>query len=445
MSFVILCRGCQRKLRLADTLVDKVIKCPHCASKFIFRKPKPTAKAAPAPAVQAVPKGKKGATAAARKPASTRAESSEGVTANPKQDTKATKSNSTKLAPTANHKTKIQPAAAKKPATEPPAPAATKKDVETGISSSEPQKPPRSAPPSLGREPAASGAQASSVALSLRKRGAGENDAALPPFGVISLLLGVMAWILAEILGIRSLTIAMAGIGIALVLVNVVLRVVTRRTRGVVWDGVGATGCTIILSLALFAPAWLNAFWAMDTVVPVNDANKFELIARDQPKGAGRPMAEDEYCDVMMDAVRQDEIVIRVEYLRNLPLPDKGPELYALIHLQFTHIGSANKVPISWSDKDKKPALMDESGRSYAFIEQRSRKEMKVGEVIFEPTIQQNELLPKSRLDQLLVFEAPAKMEGLKLHLPASAWGRQGVCKLRIEKVFEASQLPPRQ
>jgi DNA-directed RNA polymerase subunit RPC12/RpoP len=39
MPLSVLCAGCKRKLRVADTLIGKAIKCPHCAHKMVVKKP----------------------------------------------------------------------------------------------------------------------------------------------------------------------------------------------------------------------------------------------------------------------------------------------------------------------------------------------------------------------------------------------------------------------
>ena len=34
MALIIICKGCQRKLRVPDTLIGKTMKCPGCARKY---------------------------------------------------------------------------------------------------------------------------------------------------------------------------------------------------------------------------------------------------------------------------------------------------------------------------------------------------------------------------------------------------------------------------
>ena len=50
MSLTIACGGCKKKLRIADTLRGKVVKCPHCAKKS--RVPNQTASTDPPPQVE---------------------------------------------------------------------------------------------------------------------------------------------------------------------------------------------------------------------------------------------------------------------------------------------------------------------------------------------------------------------------------------------------------
>jgi hypothetical protein len=49
------------------------------------------------------------------------------------------------------------------------------------------------------------------------------------------------------------------------------------------------------------------------------------------------------------------------------------------------------------------------------------------------------ELKEDDRQDLLLLFEAPSRVEILKLEVPTSAWGRDGRCKFHIAGLFTAS------
>jgi len=116
-------------------------------------------------------------------------------------------------------------------------------------------------------------------------------------------------------------------------------------------------------------------------------------------------------------------------------------QIRVLVHLRLANCKHERTIPVEGFGSDThRPVLTDETGRSYTFLEQRPRKPAK-GDPVFEASgPRAAKLSSLARQDYLLVFSpAPSKFEVLKLELPASAWGRDGVCKLRIPRPFDAS------
>jgi hypothetical protein len=93
-----------------------------------------------------------------------------------------------------------------------------------------------------------------------------------------------------------------------------------------------------------------------------------------------------------------------------------------------------------FSNGHQEPVLKDDSGQSYPLQEHRVRKPSR-GAPVFETfTAGQMELPMGTPLDQLLVFTYPAaKINGLNLAIPSSAWGMKGMCQFRIEGNFDSA------
>lgn len=262
------------------------------------------------------------------------------------------------------------------------------------------------------------------------------------PWGLVAFLLAALALLLASIIGLRSLTILLAALGLVVVLVGIPLSWPRRQTRDRVWLTLGGSVSGAVLGVALFASGLLNPFWAIDFPVPRNqDPNRMVVVPRDVLQDPGKPYTAGDWVDAETEAIRQYDMIVRVDSVKTGPLPDKEDRFYLQIHLRLANSGHTENIPIECFGVDKHPpALHDDSGRLYPFLDQRPRR-LAAGVIVFEPPSQEvATLLPPRYLDYLLVFELPSSgFEALKLELPASAWGRQGVCRFRIAKPFEAT------
>jgi hypothetical protein len=156
-----------------------------------------------------------------------------------------------------------------------------------------------------------------------------------------------------------------------------------------------------------------------------------------EPRSEGKPQLSDVWAAAEKEAVRQDDVVLRLDSVAFGPIPDRGGE-FLLIHLRIASAGNERMIPFAGFSSNQQPILKDASGRSYRFLEQRPRK-LKVGPphvfVADAPGLQ--EIGPGRFLDYQLVFEPPpVAFSVLNLELPAEAWGRKGVAKLRISGTF---------
>ena len=143
-------------------------------------------------------------------------------------------------------------------------------------------------------------------------------------------------------------------------------------------------------------------------------------------------MADEDWVEAATEGVRQDDLFIQVPSVKAGPLPDKGTTSYLLVNVRLDQFRSGRTNAFERFARDKhEPKLTDAAGRSYAFFGDRTRKSA----TKFDRWLV---------VDQLLVFELPEpRPELLKLELPASAWGRAGVCRFRIaEIVYESAPDP---
>ncbi|HMF19557.1 MAG TPA: hypothetical protein VKE98_20285 [Gemmataceae bacterium] len=270
-------------------------------------------------------------------------------------------------------------------------------------------------------------------------------DEAIPnwlnPWGLAAFMLAVSALLLASLVGLRILTITLSALGLA----TAGLGLWTKnegQTKGRLSLALGGSINAVLLLLVLFVPGVVNSRWAIDFSMPASDPNKLVVVPRGEPRHEGRPISEKEWADAAKEAIRQEDVFIRVESVQIDRLADKGENKYLQIHLRLGHSGHGKSIAVSGFSRDQNPpALTDDSGRQLAFVEQRLRKNLRGrGPLVFDISgPQARELTATGYLDVLLVFEAPAaKMAFLNLEMPTSAWGRMGVCRFRCPGSFSA-------
>jgi hypothetical protein len=269
-----------------------------------------------------------------------------------------------------------------------------------------------------------------------------EQEAAIPswinPWGAAAFGLATLALLQATLVGFRFLTVLLALAGSVLVGLGIRATGEDRKTRDQVWFYISGVLNGAILILALFLPGVLNSWWALDRPAPSKDPNKLVLVPRDKTQEEGQPLGADDWADASTEAIRQDDVLVRVESVKVGPVADKGTDSRLLVHLRLANVGQGKPIPFEGFGGKHEPKLTDESGGSFAFQEQRLRKPAR-GAPVFEAsgprTVEVQPMVPQ---DVLLIFEAPPKTEGLRLEIPSSAWGRKGVCKLRIPALFDS-------
>jgi hypothetical protein len=264
----------------------------------------------------------------------------------------------------------------------------------------------------------------------------------LNPWGLAAFMLAVSALLLASLTGLRILTITLSALGLAVAGLGIWTKS-EDQTKGRLSLALGGSMNGVLLLLVLFVPGVIHSRWAMDFSVPRSDPNKLAAVPRDEPRHEGKSLSPEEWVDAVKEAIRQDDVFVRVESVQIDRLADRGDNRYVLVHLRLANSGHERTIAVTGFGRDKdQPVLTDNSGRAYPFVEERPRKLGRGrGPLIFENAGSKvRELAATGFLDQLLIFEAPsAKIEAFNLEVPTSAWGRAGVCKFRCPGSFKAS------
>jgi hypothetical protein len=277
-------------------------------------------------------------------------------------------------------------------------------------------------------------------------------DSGLPPWvnpwGLAAGGAATLALLVATLMAVYWLTLALAVVGAGLAVWGARQAPEERWTQERVWFyGSGALNGLILL-LTLFLPGVLNSWWSIDVAPPKRDPNALVVVPRNEPLEEGRPL-EAEPANAETEGIRQDDVFVRLESVKVGRLASKGPGAYFLVHFRLTGVGSGEAIKFEgFAADNNRPVLVDDAGRSFGFVAQEKRKEIPGprgmrGTLVFEEApAEPVDLVPPRALDLVLVFDsAPAQFGPVRLELPASAWGRQGVCKFRITGPFDARNL----
>jgi hypothetical protein len=301
------------------------------------------------------------------------------------------------------------------------------------------------APPLRSSGPQAAGDdEQDSVDLDARSSGSVEVTAAAwsSTVGAVGLTLAAFGFASASVLGVRSLTATLSILGLAVAVLGTLLAFKTPKLIDRVW----LTGASVVslstLGLMLLSPGTLYRDWAMDKKVLPSDQNLLVVISTNKEDDLGRPLLPEEWVDAAGQAIRQDDVGLRIMSVQRAPLNEgdtKGPQ-FLLIQFRLANTGVAQPIVFEGFRKDThQPTLKDETERHYAFQEQRKKMLSSQGPMFLSSAPASAKVAPWQFTDYELVFEPPPKKTApLKLELPASAWGRTGVCRIRIEGLFES-------
>jgi hypothetical protein len=161
-------------------------------------------------------------------------------------------------------------------------------------------------------------------------------------------------------------------------------------------------------------------------------------VPRDIPKSNGTPLTAEDWVDTATDAIRQETVVIRLEFVKYEIIPDKGDKIYLQLYLRLFNAGHDKAIPLEGFGAEK-VTLKDDGGHVYPLVEVRPRKQLANAPPTFVAGPPESVVIPTRYVDQLLIFEAPPTQPAvpLRLELNAALWGRKGTAKLLISKYFD--------
>jgi hypothetical protein len=269
---------------------------------------------------------------------------------------------------------------------------------------------------------------------------ADEQASWISPWGAAAFAVATLALLQASVLGLRWLTVGLAALGLLLLGQGIRATRNDRQSRDRVWFTVGGGLSGVVLLAALIVPGLLNSRWAIDSAVPQTDPDAQMLVPRARPLDEGRRLAAEDWAEAETEAIRQGDLIVRVESVEVGPLPEKADVPYLLVHLRLANCKHGTIAAEGFGNDKQPPVLTDDAGGSYPFLEGRPRRPASGAPVFAVSAPQGATLGPLERQDYLLVFAAPpSPLPALKLEVPASAWGRNGACKIRISRLFDAS------
>jgi putative heme-binding domain-containing protein len=242
--------------------------------------------------------------------------------------------------------------------------------------------------------------------------------------GLAALAMAAVAVVLAVLVGVRWLTILSASVGLVLVLAGAWKNRQRAQLSKVGTLILGGTLCATVVVLSLFTPGVLNSFWAMDGQLTEPDPDRLVVVPREQPRDEGRPFEEHDWVDSASECIRQDDLFVHVESAKIGQLPERGQAHFLLVHYHIVQFRPGRETRFErYHPGQVTPTLTDESGQLIQFVAERVKKPPSKFDVLL-------------KVDHLLIFEQPPPgIHTLKLELPASAWGRAGSCRFRIEHI----------
>ncbi len=182
-------------------------------------------------------------------------------------------------------------------------------------------------------------------------------------WGAIGLLSATFGLLSAVLIGSRSLTIGIAGVGIACTASGMLLEFYRHKNRAWGWLTFGALMCLATLGVTVFAGGLLNSYWGMDAAVPVSDPHLMVVVPRDAPRGVSRPLLQDDCADGVKEAIRQDDVVIRLNAVRLGSVLGKPETNFLLVEIRLSSGGNERILPFEGFDKNyHRPVLKDGAG-----------------------------------------------------------------------------------
>lgn len=377
MSFVAACPFCPHKLTVPDRAVGACVPCPKCGNYFTVAPSETVPSKTPRRAV--VPPSPVPAPAPTPLPAPASAEEQPWWVTTP-------------------------PQAAVPSAPEPPPVA---------------PEPPPPAPAVLPRLPA----------FEIPQPPPPPEPSSLPPWinawGVFAFSCAAVAMLLAALSLPRWLSLAFAVLGVLLGLAGAVAPRDEWKIKDALWLALGGGGCALLLFLGLLRPAWLNDRWGRNFVVNEEERNKPILVKKDT-NAEVKELDNAERADAATYGIRYGDVVVRIDKVGIERLPSKA-ESVLVFALHISNASPLKTITYHGQGGEQYHATVrDSSGK----VLQRCDLGTKAQE---RGQLRESSVLPLHEIDDLIAVEMPSAEAGqLELDLPASAWGKEGVCQFTI-------------
>jgi hypothetical protein len=254
--------------------------------------------------------------------------------------------------------------------------------------------------------------------------------------------LAALAFLQAAALGSAASRIATVGLALAGVGSAIVCRRTSRTNTDKVWLTLGGVVCTLAILLAVLAPGTLNRWWAMNGEVEKDaDPSIQTLVDLDKLKGAGRPMAPDEWADARSQAIRfGDDLTVGVESVKKGKVSCMGDQSFLLVQFRIGNLSVIKTQPlIGFAEEGRRPNLTDAQGHALVFREYLLRKRVSGPPLYERPGSGATVVARALSQDVLLVFDLPASPDQpMRLTAPAAAWERPGSVRFEIPGLFES-------
>lgn len=244
-------------------------------------------------------------------------------------------------------------------------------------------------------------------------------------WGIVGFFLAALVMLFAALTFPRWLAMCFAGLGLVLGLIGLAVPPSEWKLKDGLWLALGGGGCGLLLLLGLVCPSWLSDRWAMSFVVRPTESAKPMRVSLSKA-AESQELGDDERADATLYAIRHGDLLIRIERAEIQKLPNKDLPLL-LIALHVENVGQLHILTYHGQGSAEHSAVVrDSRGKELPRCDLGAQAE-KRGQV---PMVT---VLPLHATSDLIAVEAPwPGTEHVQVDMPASAWGREGVCRFTI-------------
>ncbi len=279
--------------------------------------------------------------------------------------------------------------------------------------------------------------------------GSPPRDRSIGEWGLVALLVAgvsVLAICLAALAPwsafLRYLAISFAALGLLTCGCGFWLSAGDRRLNDLVGLGLGASISVIVLLAALLRSSPSNRQEVLRQLLEEADPGRFLLVTADNRQMI-KDLGRSEWADAEKEALRQDEVHIRILWAKidSPPLKKTAPPATLpkclLIMVQIANIARPQSIEYQGLANASLAPVLTNHRNHYCTL------------CKFPPDVGVVDLVERTatptgqRVQELLIFETPDHgVDFLKLQIPATGWGGRGACRFRIPRTMVGGTLP---